>query len=49
MGEVNTQGPWYIYLCHNCGWISGWETEDLSCYQCGEPRNMIEEIEVVRA
>lgn len=45
------QGPvqtWTIYLCHACGWITGEEQDDLSCFQCGEPRSMIESIEVER-
>lgn len=35
-----------IFLCHACGYAVNEEMGDLSCSRCGEPRSMIEEIQV---
>lgn len=41
------EGPWPLFMCHACGWRMAAEQPDLACERCGEPRRMIEEIEVV--
>jgi rRNA maturation endonuclease Nob1 len=37
---------WTIYVCHACGWVQGEEEDNLACARCGEPRSMIEAVEV---
>lgn len=39
---------WPIYVCHACGWCMASEQDDLTCENCGEPRSMIEAVEVCR-
>lgn len=40
-------GEWTLYVCRACGWRMATKEGDLSCENCGEPRRMIETVEVV--
>lgn len=37
---------WTLYVCHACGFVTNEETDNLACYQCGEPRSYVETVDV---